>query len=91
MRQGYYKQSEALFAALIDKSPEFSRAHLGLAISYDRGNKPNDALALYEQLITLKSFARNRDFIESRINFLRKQLGRRPQATKTGNVLIRVK
>jgi tetratricopeptide (TPR) repeat protein len=91
MRQGLYKSSETMFRRLIALAPDFSRGFLGLAISLDRSNRPQEALAYYEKLLILKAHARNREYIENRVMNLRKALGRKSTATGSGAVLVRVK
>lgn len=91
MRQGYYKAAEQKFRQLIDLAPDFSRGYLGLAIALDRSNRPTEALTYYEKLLVMKTYARNREYIENRVLTLRKLLGKSPKSTGRGSVLVRVK
>jgi tetratricopeptide (TPR) repeat protein len=91
MRQGYYKAAERKFRQLIDMAPDFSRGYLGLAISLDRSNRPQEALGYYEKLLVMKAHYRNREYIENRILSLRKVLGKPAKTTRNGAMLVRVK
>jgi len=91
MRQGLYKSAEVMFRQLIELAPDFSRGFLGLAISLDRSNRPQEALAYYEKLLALKAHTRNREYVENRVVNLRKTLGRKSTATRNGAILVRVK
>jgi tetratricopeptide (TPR) repeat protein len=91
MRQGYYAASEKMFRKLIDMAPDFSRGYLGLAIALDRSNRPLEALTCYEKLLIMKTHLRNKEYIETRVLNLRKMLGKKPQATTNGSLLVRVK
>jgi tetratricopeptide (TPR) repeat protein len=91
MRIGRYRQAEELFRELLELTPEFSRAILGLAICLDRTNRPKDALPFYEKLLLSRYHSRNRDFIESRIRTIRRYVGLKPHTTTTGLQLVRVK
>jgi len=91
MRQGLYAESEKMFRWLITNAPDFSRGYLGLAISLDRSNHPQEALQYYEKLLVLKAHTRNKDYVESRVVALRQTLRKRPRIAHSSAVLVRVK
>ncbi len=89
MRIGLYDAAESLFRKLVAKAPEFSRGHLGLAITLDKAGKRADAIECYQQVMKMRPSSKNTDFIEKRIIQLNKELGRTKTRRNTTLVLVK--
>ncbi len=89
MRVGRYADAETLFRTLVSKAPEFSRGHLGLAITLDKAGKFREALDCYQLVLRMRPTTKNADFIEKRIISLNKDLGR--TKTRKNLTLVLVK
>lgn len=89
MRIGLYDAAESLFRKLVAKAPEFSRGHLGLAITLDKAGKCADAIECYQQVMKMRPSSKNTDFIEKRIIQLNKDLGRTKTRRNTTLVLVK--
>jgi len=89
MRVGRYTHAEELFRTLIAKAPEFSRGHLGLAITLDKSGKCQDALKAYQSVLRMRPTTKNAEFIEKRIIYLNKELGRVKTRNNTTLVLVK--
>lgn len=84
-----YDEARRVFEDLVERSPEFGRGHLGLALTLDRMGRKREALLSYQRVLTLKPTARNAEFIERRILAINSELGR--SRTRNGMVMVRVK
>ena len=89
MRIGELEASEQLFRTLIAKAPEFTRGHLGLAITLDKAGQKTSAIASYNQVLRMRPSSRNSEFIEKRIVLLNQELGR--SKTRRNTTLVRIK
>ncbi len=89
MRLGQYKPAEELFRSLVEKAPEFTRGHLGLAITLDKAGKRGEAIQTYHQVMRMRPSGKNTDFIEKRIVQLNLELGR--VKTRRHTTLVRIK
>lgn len=84
-----YDDARKVFEELVERSPEFGRGHLGLALTLDRMGSRREALTAYHRVLTLKPTARNAEFIQRRIVALNTELGR--SKTRNGAMMVRVK
>jgi len=89
MRFGDLEQAEALFQTLIAKAPDFTRGHLGLAITFDKSNKRAAAIEAYTHVLRMRPSSKNSEFIERRIIALNKEMGRTKTRHNTTLVLIK--
>lgn len=89
MRLGQLEESEILFRALVKKAPEFTRGHLGLAITLDKAGKRSAAIDAYTQVLRMRPSSRNSEFIERRIVALNKEMGRTKTRRNTTLVLLK--
>lgn len=84
MREGEYAEAQTLFKRLIEQAPRFSRAYLGLAMTSDYLDQPQQALSHYRQYLGLKPLSPHTPFVLERLADLQTDLGRSSR-------LIRVK
>jgi tetratricopeptide (TPR) repeat protein len=89
MRTNRFEGAESLFRSLIAKAPEFTRGHLGLAITLDKSGKSAGAIESYQRVLRMRPTTKNVDFIEKRIIQLSKDLGRVKTRHNTTLVLIK--
>ncbi len=89
LRQGIFKESEIIFKDLVRRAPDFSRGHLGLALTLDKSSQPKFAIDAYYRVLELKKNSRNTGFIKRRIVALNKDLGR--SVTRKNTTLVLVK
>lgn len=89
MRLGRLAESEDLFKILVSKAPDFTRGHLGLAITLDKSGKRGAAIDAYTQVLRMRPSSRNCEFIERRIIALNKEMGRTKTRRNTTLVLLK--
>ena len=83
-----YKKATRYFKELIAINPDFHRAYLGLAITFDRAGQPFDARRYYKKYLEIKPFSEEKEYVLDRIQKLRPK---KPTTQSSRNHLALVK
>ena len=73
MGMGDYMEASRTFFQLIKKNPDYYKAYLGIAMSFDKMAKYKDAVRYYKKFLNLKRLSEDAAFARSRVNELRKE------------------
>ena len=71
MGQGNFMEASRTFFELTKKNPDYYKAYLGIAMSFDKMAKYKDAIRYYKKFLNLKKFSEDAVFARSRVNELR--------------------
>ena len=71
MGMGKYMEASCTFFQLIKRNPDYYKAYLGIAMSFDKLAKYKDAIRYYKKFLELKQFSEDSIFARERINELR--------------------
>jgi tetratricopeptide (TPR) repeat protein len=71
MGMGSYMEASRTFFQLIKRNPDYYKAYLGIAMSFDKMAKYKDAIRYYKKFLGKKQFSEDSVFARERINELR--------------------
>ena len=74
MGMGDFEEASKTFFALLKRNPDYYKAYLGIAMSFDKLKKYNDAIRYYKKFLSLKQFSEDALFARQRIKELRDYL-----------------
>ena len=67
MSLGNYYEASKLFNKILKLNPDYFRAYLGIAICFDKMNKPKDAQRYYMKFLKCKPNSHHAPFVKARI------------------------
>ena len=70
---GNFMEASRTFFQLIKRNPDYYKAYLGIAMSFDKLAKYKDAIRYYKKFLELKQFSEDAVFARSRIEELRSE------------------
>ena len=73
MGMGDYLEASKTFFQLIKRNPDYYKAYLGIAMSFDKMSKYKDAIRYYKKFLELKQFSEDSVFAKNRVNELRNE------------------
>ena len=73
MGMGNFLEASKTFFQLIKRNPDYYKAYLGIAMSFDKLAKYKDAIRYYKKFLELKQFSEDADFARERVEELRSQ------------------
>ena len=73
MGMGNYMEASCTFFQLIKRNPDYYKAYLGIAMSFDKMAKYHDAIRYYKKFLNLKQFSEDSVFARNRIIELRQE------------------
>ena len=71
MGMGMFEEASKTFFQLIKRNPDYYKAYLGIAMSFDKLGKSTDAIRYYKKFLGLKEFSEDSLFAKRRIVELR--------------------
>ena len=71
MGMGDFEEASKTFFALLKRNPDYYKAYLGIAMSFDKLEKYVDAIRYYKKFLSLKQFSEDALFARQRIKELR--------------------
>lgn len=71
MGMGNFLEASKTFFQLIKRNPDYYKAYLGIAMSFDKLARYNDAIRYYKKFLGLKKFSEDAVFARERIGELR--------------------
>ena len=71
MGMGNFLEASKTFFQLIKRNPDYYKAYLGIAMSFDKLEKYVDAIRYYKKFLSLKQFSEDALFARQRINELK--------------------
>ena len=71
MGMGDFLEASKTFFQLIKRNPDYYKAYLGIAMSFDKLSRFGDAIRYYKKFLGLKQFSEDAIFARERINELR--------------------
>ena len=66
-------EASKTFFQLIKRNPDYYKAYLGIAMSFDKLAKYKDAIRYYKKFLELKQFSEDAVFARERVEELRNQ------------------
>ena len=69
-----FEEASQTFFRLIKRNPDYYKAYLGIAMSFDKLGKYSDAIRYYKKFLKLKSFSEDAVFARERIQELKELL-----------------
>ena len=73
MGMGKFLDASKTFFQLIKRNPDYYKAYLGIAMSFDKLAKYKDAIRYYKKFLELKQFSEDAVFARERVEELRNQ------------------
>ena len=73
MGMGNFLEASKTFFQLIKRNPDYYKAYLGIAMSFDKLAKYKDAIRYYKKFLELKQFSEDAVFARERVEELRSQ------------------
>lgn len=83
MGMGNFEEASKTFFQLIKRNPDYYKAYLGIAMSFDKLERYNDAIRYYKKFLGLKQFSEDALFARQRIKDLKDILPK-----KTSNLAL---
>ena len=77
MGMGDFEEASKTFFKLIKRNPDYYKAYLGIAMSFDKLERYNDAIRYYKKFLELKQFSEDALFARQRIKDLKEYLPKR--------------
>ena len=74
MGLGDFEEASKTFFQLIKRNPDYYKAYLGIAMSFDKLERYNDAIRYYKKFLCFKKFSEDSIFAKQRIKDLREIL-----------------
>lgn len=74
MGMGNFSEASKVFFQLLKRNPDYYKAHLGIAMSFDKLEKYSDAIRYYKKFLGLKEFSEDAVFARKRIEELKEKL-----------------
>ena len=71
MGMGDFDEASKTFFKLIKRNPNYYKAYLGIAMSFDKLGRYHDAIRYYKKFLELKSLSEDAVFARQRIKELR--------------------
>ena len=71
MGMGDFEEASKTFFALLKRNPDYYKAYLGIAMSFDKLEKYPDAIRYYRKFLQIKKFSEDAAFARERIKELR--------------------
>ena len=71
MGMGDFLEASKTFFQLIKRNPDYYKAYLGIAMSFDKLERYNDAIRYYKKFLELKQFSEDAIFAKQRIKDLK--------------------
>ena len=71
MGMGKYLEASSTFFQLIKRNPDYYKAYLGIAMSFDKLAKYKDAIRYYKKFLGMKKLSEDAIFARERLNELR--------------------
>lgn len=71
MGMGNFEEASKTFFQLIKRNPDYYKAFLGIAMSFDKLKKYNDAIRYYKKFLNMKQFSEDAVFARQRIKELK--------------------
>ena len=72
--QGNFVEAAKAFFALLKRNPDYYKAYLGIAMSFDKIKKYSDAIRYYKKFLEIKKFSEDSVFARQRVKELREEL-----------------
>lgn len=82
MGMGNFMEASKTFFQLIKRNPDYYKAYLGIAMSFDKLEKYTDAIRYYKKFLGLKQFSEDALFARQRINELKEFKPKRNNSLK---------
>ena len=73
MGMGNFMEASRTFFQLIKRNPDYYKAYLGIAMSFDKMAKYKDAVRYYKKFLELKQFSEDAIFARNRVDELRRK------------------
>ena len=74
MGMGNFEEASKTFFQLIKRNPDYYKAYLGIAMSFDKLERYSDAIRYYKKFLELKKFSEDALFARQRIKDIREYL-----------------
>lgn len=74
MGMGDFEEASKTFFALLKRNPDYYKAHLGIAMSFDKLGRYPEAIRYYKKFLGLKEFSEDAVFAKNRIVELKEKL-----------------
>ena len=71
MGMGNFEEASKTFFALLKRNPDYYKAYLGIAMSFDKLEKYPEAIRYYRKFLQIKKFSEDAVFARQRIKELR--------------------
>lgn len=71
MKMEMFSEAASLFNTILKINPDFYRAYLGIALCFDKLNRPKDAIRYYSKYVAMKPNAINSKKVQKRIKELK--------------------
>ena len=78
MGMGNFIEASKKFFSLIKKNPDYYKAYLGIAMSFDKLAKYNHAIRYYKKFLELKHFSDDANFAKKRVAELKQKYYKKP-------------
>ena len=72
MGMGDFMEASRTFFQLTKRNPDYYKAYLGIAMSFDKLGKYGDAIRYYKKFLELKQFSEDALFARERVQELKK-------------------